>query len=104
MRQKNQNAQPNYHLHSQRRDHPINAHRVPSPAIDVFDEKHVTVYNKYTCEFVMQGVRDPKTTLYMIKMHLPAVPTSPTAPVKQVEKYLYETKSKQDLILFYHGA
>ena len=40
----------------------------------------------------------------MINMQLPAVLTAPTAHVNQVENYVYETKPKQDLILFYHGT
>ena len=53
----------------------------------------------------MQGHRDPKTTLYMIKM---------TAPLRAMteqhitdtfrENHVYEKKSKQELTLFYHAA
>ena len=53
----------------------------------------------------MQGHRDPSTTLYMINT---------TAPLKSMMEqkipdafsanHVYETKSKQELILFYHAA
>ena len=43
--------------------------------ITVFDEKRVTIYEKSTRQIVMQGHRDPNTTLYMINM---------TAPLKEM--------------------
>ena len=53
----------------------------------------------------MQVHRDPNTTLYMINM---------AAPLKAMKEqhipdtlranHVYETKSKQELILFYHAA
>ena len=45
--------------------------------IAVLEDKQVNVYNKYTRECVMQGVRDPKNMLYMINVHLHAVLTTP---------------------------
>ena len=39
--------------------------------ITVFDEKRVTIYDESTRQIVMQGHRDPNTTLYMIKMAAP---------------------------------
>ena len=39
--------------------------------IAVFNEKMVTIYDKTTMQIVMQGHRDPRTTLYMIKMTAP---------------------------------
>ena len=39
--------------------------------ITVFDEKRVTIYDKTTIQIVMQGHRDPNTTLYMINMAAP---------------------------------
>ena len=39
--------------------------------IAVFDEKRVTIYDKSTRQIVMQGHRDPNTTLYMINMAAP---------------------------------
>ena len=39
--------------------------------IAVFDEKRVTIYDKTTRQIVMQGHRDPRTTLYMINMTAP---------------------------------
>ena len=38
--------------------------------IAVFDER-VTIYDKSTMQIVMQGHRDPNTTLYMINMAAP---------------------------------
>ena len=73
--------------------------------IAVFDEKMVTIYDKTTRQIVMQGHRDPKTTLFMINM---------TAPLRAMTEqhitdtlranHVYETKSKQELTLFYHAA
>ena len=63
------------------------------------------MYDKITRQIVMHGHRDPRTTLYMINM---------TAPLKAMTEYhipdtfranhVYETKSKQELTLFYHAA
>ena len=39
--------------------------------IAVFDEKRFTIYDKTTRQVVMQGHRDPKTTLYMINTTSP---------------------------------
>ena len=39
--------------------------------IAVFDEKRVTIYDKLTRQIVMQGHRNPNTTLYMINMAAP---------------------------------
>ena len=39
--------------------------------IAVFDEKRITIYDKLTRQIVMQGHRDPNTTLYMINMAAP---------------------------------
>ena len=39
--------------------------------IAVFDEKRVTIYDKSTRQIVMQGHRDPNTTLYTINMAAP---------------------------------
>ena len=43
--------------------------------IAVFDEKRLTIFDKTTRQIVMQGHRDPRTTLYMINM---------TAPLKEM--------------------
>ena len=73
--------------------------------IAVFYEKRVTIYDKSTRQIVMQGHRDPNTTLYMINME---------APMREMKEqhitdtlrsnHVYETKSKQELTLFYHAA
>ena len=39
--------------------------------ITVFDEKRVTIYDKSKRQIVMQGHRDPNTTLYMTNMAAP---------------------------------
>ena len=69
------------------------------------DEKRFTIYDKSTRQIVMQGHRDPNTTLYMINM---------TAPLKEMTEqhitetfranHVYETRSKQELTLYYHAA
>ena len=73
--------------------------------IAVFDEKKVTIYDKSMRQIVMQGHRDPNTTLYMINT---------AAPLREMKEqhipdtlranHVYETKSKQELTLFYHAA
>ena len=53
----------------------------------------------------MQGHRDPITTLYMINMTATQKSmTEHKIPEAFSANHLYETKSKQDLILFYHAA
>ena len=70
----------------------------------MFGKKQVNLYNKNTCECVIQGVHNPKTALYIIIMYLPAVPMAPNVSDKKVTNHVYETKSNQYLILFYHGV
>ena len=54
---------------------------------------------------VMQGHRDPRTTLYVINMTAPLKSiTEQNIPDTSRANNLYETKSKQELILFYHAA
>ena len=53
----------------------------------------------------MQGHRDPKTTLYMINMTAPLrAMTEQHIPDTLRANHVYETKSKQELTLFYHAA
>ena len=53
----------------------------------------------------MQGHRDPMTTLYMINMTAPQKSmTEQNIPGSFSANHVYETKSKQELILFYHAA
>ena len=53
----------------------------------------------------MQGHRYPKTILYMINMTAPlSSMTEQHIPDTLSENHLYETKSKQELTLFYHSA
>ena len=53
----------------------------------------------------MQGHRDPITTLYMINMTSPHKSmTELKIPEAFSANHVYETKSKQELILFYHTA
>ena len=73
--------------------------------IAVFDEKRVTIYDKTTRQVVVQGHRDPKTTLYMINMTAPLrAMTEQHIPDTLRANHVYETKSKQELTLFYHAA
>ena len=73
--------------------------------IAVFNEKRVTIYDKTTGQIVMQGHRDPTTTIYMINMtaQLKSM-TEQNIPDAFSANHVYETKSKQELILFYHAA
>ena len=73
--------------------------------IAVFDEKRVTIYDKMTRQIVMQGHRYPITTLYIINMtkQLKAM-TEQHIPDTFRANNVYETKSKQELALFYHAA
>ena len=53
----------------------------------------------------MQGQRDPMTILYMINMTEPLKSmTEQNIPDAFSANHVYETKSKQVLILFYHAA
>ena len=53
----------------------------------------------------MQGHRDPITTLYMINMTAPLKSmTEQNIPEAFSVNHVYETKSKQELILFYRAA
>ena len=73
--------------------------------IAVFDADQVTIYNKTTKLPVMMGKRDPVTTLYMVNMTAtPSVSSPPSFPTNLYANHVYETQSKQDLILFYHAA
>ena len=73
--------------------------------IVVFDLKRVTIYDKLTRKIVMQGHRDPNTTLYMINMAAPLrAMKEQHSPDTLRENHVYETKSKQELTLFYHAA
>ena len=67
-------------------------------------KKMVTIYDKTTRQIVMQGHRDPKTTLYMINMTAPLREmTEQRIPETFRANHIYETKSKQELTLFYHA-
>ena len=73
--------------------------------IAVFDAKRVTIYDQMKRNIIMQGHRDPITTLYMINMTAPLKSiTEQNIPEAFSANHIYETKSKQDLILFYHAA
>ena len=73
--------------------------------IAVFDKKRVTIYDKSTRQIVMQGNRDPNTTLYMINMVAPLrAMKEQHIPDTIRANHVYETKSKQELTLFYHAA
>ena len=53
----------------------------------------------------MQVHRDPNTTLYMIKMAAPLREiTEQHIPDILRANHVYETKSKQELTIFYHAA
>ena len=53
----------------------------------------------------MQGDIDPNTTLYTINMAAPLrAMKEQHSPDTLREKHVYETKSKQELIIFYHAA
>ena len=73
--------------------------------IAVFDEKRVAIYDKMLRQIVMQGHRDPNTTLNIINMAAPLrAMTEQHIPYTLRANYVYETKSKQELTLFDHAA
>ena len=73
--------------------------------IAVFDENRVTVYDKTTRQIFMQGHRDPMTTLYIINMIAPLNSMKEqNIPDTFRSNHVYETKYKQELILFYYAA
>ena len=56
-------------------------------------------------QIVMQGHRDPKTTLSMINMTAPLrAMTEQHIPDTLRANHIYEKKSKQELTIFYHAA
>ena len=73
--------------------------------IAVFDEKRVTIYDKLTRQIVIQGHRKPNTTLYIINIAAPLrAIKGQHIPNTLRANHVYETKSKQELTLFYHAA
>ena len=73
--------------------------------IAVFYEKRVTIYDKKTIQIFMQGHRYPKTTLYMINMtaQMRAMKEEHIPDTLRANR-VYDTKSKQELTLFYYAA
>ena len=64
--------------------------------ISVFDEKRVTIFEKLTRQIVMQGHRDPNTTLYMINMAAPLrAMKEQQIPDTLRANHVYETKSNR---------
>ena len=73
--------------------------------IAVFDAKRFTIYDQTTRNIFMQGHRDPMITLYMINIPAPLKSmTEQNIPEAFSANHVYEIKSKQELILFYHAA
>ena len=73
--------------------------------ITVFDEKRVTIYEKLMGQIFIKGHKDPNTTLYMIIMAAPLrAMKEKHIPDTLRANHVYETKSKQELTLFYHAA
>ena len=73
--------------------------------ITVFDTNRVTIYDKDNHQTLMTGQRDPVTTLYMINMtETPRLMTELLFPDSLFANHVYETKTKQDLIIFYHAV
>ena len=71
----------------------------------VFDAERVAIYDQTKINIIMQGHRDPITILYMINMTAPHNSmTEQNIPEAFSANHVYETKSKQELILFYHGS
>ena len=52
--------------------------------IAVFDEKRVTIYDKSTRQIVMQGQREPNTTLYMINMRHDKIMLAPVSILSHI--------------------
>ena len=71
--------------------------------IAVFDAERLTIYDQTTRNIIMKGHRYPITALYMINMIAPLKSmTEHNIPEAFSANHVYETKSKQELILFYH--
>ena len=72
--------------------------------ITVFDTNQVTIYDKYNHQTVITGQHYPVTTLYGINMtETLALMTAPPLPDSFFANHVYETKTKQELIMFYHA-
>ena len=76
--------------------------------IQHFDDNKVSITNKTTNRFLMQGGRDPQTGIYALDM-----PTTSIQPKRMIEISFLENfctnnanecKSKQDLVLYCHHA
>ena len=67
-----------------------------------FDENKVIIIDKQSNKIIMQGGRDPITTLYMIELEQNSEMTEPQIPDKLFAHNVYECKSKQDLVVYYH--
>ena len=73
--------------------------------VAVFDSERVTIYDQKTRNIIMQVNRYLINTLYMINMTVPQKSmTEQNIPEVFSANHVYETKSKQELILFYHAA
>ena len=73
--------------------------------IAVFDAERVTIYDQTTRNITVQGHRNPITTLYIINMAATLKSmTEQKIPEAFSANHVYETKSKQDLMLFYYAA
>ena len=73
--------------------------------ITVFENNQVTIFYKDTHQTVMTVKRYPVTTLYMINMtKTPTLMTAPPLSDSVFADHVYETKTKQDLIMFYRAA
>ena len=71
----------------------------------VFNATTVKLVDQKTQKTIMQGNRDPASTLYMTDMEkTQQLITAPYTPDNLVANHAYEPKSKQDLVLFYHAA
>ena len=72
--------------------------------ISVFDTNQVTIYDKDTHQTIMTGQSNLVTKLYMINMiETPTLMTAPPFPDSFFANHVYETKTKQDPIMFYHA-
>ena len=63
---------------------------------------NIIIIDKESNKIIMQGGRDPITTLYMIELEQNSEMTEPQIPDNLFAHNIYECKSKVDLAVYYH--
>ena len=71
----------------------------------VFNATTLTIVDQQTQQTIIKGKRYPSTILYMVDMeNTQQLMTTSSTTDNLVTNHAYETKPKQDLVLFYHAT